>query len=215
MEASFTQCQLTWCKDRSMVYTMSRKNLDTREKILQASAELLVDQQGNGVRMGDIAKRTGVSRQAVYLHFATRTELLVATTKFIDEQLQVDKRLEPSRQAKTGSERLNLYIEAWGNYIPEIYGVAKALMNAQDSDEAADAAWKERMEAMKDGCRAAIEALHKDGNLSPDLKPKEAIELLWAMLSVRNWESLVQECGWSNKKYVDRLKLMAKKTFVV
>lgn len=198
-----------------MVYTMSRKNLDTREKILQASAELLVDQQGNGVRMGDIAKRTGVSRQAVYLHFATRTELLVATTKFIDEQLQVDKRLEPSRQAKTGSERLNLYIEAWGNYIPEIYGVAKALMNAQDSDEAADAAWKERMEAMKDGCRAAIEALHKDGNLSPDLKPKEAIELLWAMLSVRNWESLVQECGWSNKKYVDRLKLMAKKTFVV
>jgi AcrR family transcriptional regulator len=198
-----------------MVYTMSRKNLDTREKILQASAELLVDQQGNGVRMGDIAKRTGVSRQAVYLHFATRTELLIATTKFIDEQLQVDKRLEPSRQAKIGSERLNLYIEAWGNYIPEIYGVAKALMNAQDSDEAADAAWKERMEAMKDGCRAAIEALHKDGNLSPDLKPKEAIELLWAMLSVRNWESLVQECGWSNKKYVDRLKLMAKKTFVV
>lgn len=198
-----------------MVYTMSRKNLDTREKILQASAELLVDQQGNGVRMGDIAKRTGVSRQAVYLHFATRTELLIATTKFIDEQLQVDKRLEPSRQAKTGSERLNLYIEAWGNYIPEIYGVAKALMNAQDSDEAADAAWKERMEAMKDGCRAAIEALHKDRNLSPDLKPKEAIELLWAMLSVRNWESLVQECGWSNKKYVDRLKLMAKKTFVV
>lgn len=194
---------------------MSRKNLDTREKILQASAELLVDQQGNGVRMGDIAKRTGVSRQAVYLHFATRTELLIATTKFIDEQLQVDKRLEPSRQAKIGSERLNLYIEAWGNYIPEIYGVAKALMNAQDSDEAADAAWKERMEAMKDGCRAAIEALHKDGNLSPDLKPKEAIELLWAMLSVRNWESLVQECGWSNKKYVDRLKLMAAKTFVV
>jgi len=197
-----------------MVYTMSRKNLDTRDKILQASAELLVDQQGNGVRMGDIAKRTGISRQAVYLHFATRTELLIATTKFVDEQLQVDKRLAPSRQAQTGRERLNLYIEAWGNYIPEIYGVAKALMAAQDSDEAADAAWKERMVAMKDGCRAAIEALHKDGDLSQDLKPKEAIELLWAMLSVRNWESLVQECGWSNKKYVDRLKLMAVKTFV-
>jgi len=197
-----------------MVYTMSRKNLDTRDKILQASAELLVDQQGNGVRMGDIAKRTGISRQAVYLHFATRTELLIATTKFVDEELQVDKRLAPSRQAQTGRERLNLYIEAWGNYIPEIYGVAKALMAAQDTDEAADAAWKERMVAMKDGCRAAIEALHKDGELSADLKPKEAIELLWAMLSVRNWESLVQECGWSNKKYVDRLKLMAAKTFV-
>jgi len=193
---------------------MSSKNMDTRDKILQAAAELLVDEQGSAVRMGDIAKRTGVSRQAVYLHFATRTELLEATTRYIEQQLEVDKRLAPSRNASTGKERLALYIDAWGFYIPEIYGVAKALLAAKDTDEAADAAWRDRMLAMRDGCRAAIEALHRDGDLHPSLKPKEAIDMLWTLLSVRNWENLTQECGWSNKKYVSKMQLMAQNLFV-
>jgi len=34
-------------------------------------------------------------------------------------------------------------------------GVAKALLLAQDTDEAAASAWKGRMVAMRDGCRAA------------------------------------------------------------
>ncbi len=193
---------------------MSSKNLDTRTKILEATSQLLVKNSGGGVRMSDIAKHVGISRQAVYLHFSTRTELLVATTRYIDELLQVDERLAPSRQAQTGTERLDCYIEAWGYYIPEIYGVAKALMAAQDTDEAAAAAWKERMSAMRDGCRAAIEALNTDGELNTALKPKEAIDMLWTLLSVRNWENITIECGWSHKKYVEQMKLLARRAFV-
>lgn len=194
--------------------TMSRKNQSTRENILEASAQLLVENQGNGVRMSDIAKRTGISRQAIYLHFLTRTDLLEATTRYIDETLNIDERLAPSRQATSGEERLDRYIEAWGNYIPEIYGVAKALMNAQATDEAAAAAWRGRMLAMRDGCRAAIKALDDEGNLKPEFKPKEAIDLLWTMLSVSNWENLTIECAWSNKKYVKQMKELARLTFV-
>ena len=135
---------------------MSSENIDTRTRILEATVQTLVESGGHGVRMGDIAKETGISRQAVYLHFASRTDLLVAATRYLDEVLDVDRRLAPSRAAKTGVERLQLYIECWGNYIPEIYGVAKALMMARDTDEAAAAAWKDRMLAMRDGCRAAI-----------------------------------------------------------
>ena len=193
---------------------MSTKNLDTRTKILQASFQLLVEKQGSGVRMGDIAKHVGISRQAVYLHFTNRTDLLVATTKYIDETLQIDKRLAPSRQARSGTERLDRYIEAWGNYIPEIYGVAKALMAVQDTDEAAASAWKDRMHAMRDGCVSAIESLLADGELTTELKSEEAIDLLWTMLSVRNWENLTIECKWSNKKYVEQMKLQAKRAFV-
>ncbi|MFC1795838.1 TetR/AcrR family transcriptional regulator, partial [Pseudomonadota bacterium] len=95
--------------------------------------------------MGDIARQAGISRQAVYLHFASRTDLLVAATRHLDQVLDVDRSLAPSRAATSGTERLALYIECWGNYIPEIYGVAKALLLAQDTDEAAAAAWKDRM----------------------------------------------------------------------
>lgn len=193
---------------------MSREITDTRDKILAATVHMLEKHGGKGVRMGDIAKQTGISRQAVYLHFASRTELLVAATRYLDEKLDVDKRLAPSRAATSGVERLALYIECWGNYIPEIYGVAKALMVAQDSDDAAAAAWKDRMLAMRDGCRAAIEALHRDGDLAPGWTQPKAVDALWTMLLVPNWENLTGECGWSTKDYVRWMKAVASRTFV-
>ena len=136
--------------------------------------------------MGDIAKETGISRQAVYLHFASRTDLLVASTRHLDEKLDVDDRLAPSRNATSGIERLALYIECWGNYIPDIYGVAKALLLARETDEAAAAAWEDRMAAMRDGCRAAIDALHADQNLAPEWTREKAIDALWTMLPRQN-----------------------------
>lgn len=164
--------------------------------------------------MGDIARESRISRQAVYLHFTSRADLLIAATRFLDDKLDVDKRLAPSRAAATGIERLSLYIECWGHYIPDIYGVAKALLLAQDTDEAAAAAWKDRMAAMRDGCRAAIDALHADKKLAPGWTPEQATDALWTMLLVPNWEALTIECGWSTKQYVRGMKDLAKRAFV-
>ncbi len=74
---------------------MSSDKSDTRTRILEATVRMLEEQGGRGVRMGDIARESGVSRQAVYLHFASRTELLNAATRFVDERLEVDRRLAP------------------------------------------------------------------------------------------------------------------------
>ena len=169
---------------------------------------------GRGVRMGDIARQTGISRQAVYLHFASRIELLVAATRYLDEKLDVDSRLAPSRAATVGIERLALYIECWGHYIPEIYGVGKALMMARDTDDAAAAAWDDRMAAMRAGCRDAIDALHADGSLATGMTPQKATDALWAMLLVPNWEALTIDCGWSTEQYVGFMKTLAERTFV-
>lgn len=193
---------------------MSSENTETRTRILDATVSMLEQHGGRGVRMGDIAKESGISRQAVYLHFSSRTDLLVAATRYLDEKLDVDKRLAPSRAAATGIERLALYIECWGNYIPDIYGVAKALLLAQDTDEAAAAAWKDRMAAMRDGCRAAIDALQADKKLAPGWTPALATDALWTMLLVPNWEALTIECGWSTNQYVRWLTTLAKRTFV-
>jgi len=194
---------------------MSREIADTREKILAATVRMLEEHDGKGVRMGDIAKETGISRQAVYLHFASRTDLLVAATRYLDEKLDIDRRLAPSRAATSGVERLALYIDCWGAYIPEIYGVAKALLVAQDTDEAAAAAWKDRMAAMRDGCRAAVDALYADGVLASDWTRPKATDALWSLLLVPNWENLTIECGWSTKEYTRRMKILARRSFVV
>jgi len=193
---------------------MSSDNIETRTRILQATVRMLEEQGGRGVRMGDIAKAAGISRQAVYLHFASRAELLVAATRHLDEVLDVDRRLAPSRAATSGAERLALYIDSWGHYIPEIYAVAKALLLAQDTDDAAAAAWNDRMQAMREGCRAAIEALHSDGKLAPEWTSERATDVLWTMLQVPNWENLTIECGWSTQQYIRWMKTVARRTFI-
>ena len=193
---------------------MSSEKSDTRTRILQAALDLLEAGRGQGVRMGDIARRAGISRQAVYLHFPTRAELLIAATHHLDEIKGADARLVPSRTARSGTERLDAFIEAWGTYIPEIHGIAKALLAMGDTDAAAAEAWDKRMRDMREGCAAAIDALHRDGTLASAYPPDQATDLLWTMLSVRNWEQLTVTCGWPQARYVKTLKSAARRLFV-
>ena len=194
---------------------MSSENFDTRTRILKATLDLLEAGQGKGVRMTDIARSAGISRQAVYLHFSTRADLLIATTHYVDELKGSEGRLVASRTASNGIERLEAYIAAWGGYIPDIYGIAKALLAMRDTDEAARNAWDKRMQDMREGCEAAIKALDTDGVLSPAQTPDEATDILWTMLSVRNWEQLTIECGWSQARYIETMTALARRVFVV
>lgn len=191
---------------------MSSDNFDTRTKILAATWRLMEEQRGHGVRMSDIAGAAGISRQAVYLHFATRTELMIATTHYVDEVRGLNERLQRYRAATSGIEILEAYIEFWGNYIPEIYGIAKALLAVRETDEAAAEAWNDRMNAVRSGCRKTIEALQRDEMLDAGWSPDEATDFFWTILSVHNWENLTIKCGWSASRYIDSMQMLIKRT---
>jgi len=193
---------------------MSSSQIQTRTRILQSTWKLLEANPPKGVRMSDIAKDAGLSRQALYLHFPTRSELLVATTLHVDDVLKVEGRLQSSREAKNGIERLNAYVEAWGNYIPEIYGVGRALMAVQDTDDAARLAWSGRMLALREGCLAAVKQLKQDGDLLPELSTKQATDMFWGLLSVRMWEHYIHDCKWSQKRYIDVTQKMVKQVLL-
>ncbi len=161
--------------------------------------------------MSDIAKAANISRQALYLHFPNRAELLVATTRHVDQLHAIQDQLTTTRSAKTGRARLAAWIAVWGGYIPTIYGVAKALLAMRDSDAEAAAAWDDRMAAMREGCAAAVADLARDGDLIETLTQTEATDLLWTLVSVRNWEHLVRDCGWPQQRYIDVLTETAAK----
>lgn len=192
---------------------MSSDLPDTRTRILDCTWNLL-ESGDKKVRMSDIAKAAGISRQALYLHFPTRAELLVATTRHIDSVKMVDERLAESRAATGGRERLRAFIRAWGGYIPEIHGMSVALRAMRDSDEEAAAAWDERMQAVRHGCMAAVRALAKDGALKPPLDEEAATDLLWMILSVENWERLVRECNWPQERYIEIITKLAEEAVV-
>ncbi|MEX0338500.1 MAG: TetR/AcrR family transcriptional regulator [Arenibacterium sp.] len=173
---------------------------------MTATRDLLEDGGGSAVRMSDIAKRAGVSRQALYLHFPNRADLLTAVARHVDEIAGIDARLAESRTAKTGRARLKAFVRAWGDYIPVIFGMAKAFWAMMDKDQEARAAWDDRMRAMREGCAAAVLALHRDGELSDALSVEEATDLLWTLLSARNWEHLRFDCGWSQEAYLRHME---------
>lgn len=193
---------------------MSSGEESTRDRILRSTLRLLEAGDGNAVRLSDIAKEAGISRQALYLHFPSRAELLIATTRYLDDVHATDDRLMASRTAASGRERLTAWIDAWGNYIPEVYGVAKALVAMKDSDADALAAWEDRMAAVRHGCAAAIAALKRDGALIDTLDETTATDILWSLLSISLWERLRKDCGWSQAAYVAFMHEMAMKALV-
>lgn len=172
----------------------------TKTRILETTWKVL-ETRSDKNRMSDIATAVGISRQALYLHYPTRAELLIATTKHIDKVKKVNQRLELSRAAGSGIERLHFFIKAWGGYIPEIHGISVALRNMRENDKAAAEAWDERMQAVRHGCQAAVRAIEKDGKLKSDLSEQVATDILWTLLTVENWERLVLDCTWSQSEY--------------
>lgn len=193
---------------------MSSKNIETRKNIVQTAAELLLESKGEGVRMADIAKGSGISRQAVYLHFPSRGELMIAAVRYLDDVYGLDDEVRRFREAQTGVEILEAFIEFWGNYVPKIYGVAKALMALRETGDAAAAAWKDRMDSVRSGCRRTIETIEHEGLLSPAWTVEEAVDLMWTMLSIENWEKLTKECSWTADEYVNKVKMVMKRLLI-
>ena len=193
---------------------MSSNEIDTRTRILESAWHLLEERRGQGVSMGDIAKDVGISRQAVYLHFASRTELMIATMNYVDEVKGLYGRLEKLQSIPSGIELLEACIDIWGNYIPEIYGLAKAMLLTKDSDEAMAAAWNNSMGCLRDVCQQTIETLDSEGMLSSEWSPEDATDLFWTVISINNWEQLTKVCGWSTRQYLDHMKTLLKRTLV-
>ena len=164
--------------------------------------------------MRDVADAADVSRQAVYDHFGSRSELMVATARYGDEVRGLEERLRAYRSAVSGVERLEAFIEFWGNYIPEIHGIARALLAARESDAAVAAAWDDRMRVVQEACLDIVGRLQRDGMLAPGWPPEEAGEMLWSLLSIGNWENLTLERGWDVSLYITRMQQLTKRAFV-
>ncbi|MEP3847520.1 MAG: TetR/AcrR family transcriptional regulator [Paracoccaceae bacterium] len=188
---------------------MSSNEPDTRTRILAASMKLLESAPTKLPRMSDIAKAAGISRQALYLHFDSRTDLLVETTRYQDHTNNADQKLMTHRNKIRGRDKLDAFVLAWGNYIPEIWGVARALVTLSATEPEAAAALDQRMADVRQGFEAAIKVIDSDGDLPPALNVTLATDLVAMLMSFRNWETLTQSMGWTQDCYVETMRAMA------
>jgi AcrR family transcriptional regulator len=187
---------------------MSSGESATRTRILVAARELLEKTPGAPVSMGQIAQHAGVSRQALYLHFADRTSLFIEVSRMADAVARTPARQRRVDRARTAREALRAAIALQALLKPELRGIATALDVLRRTDPAADAAWKEREHARLQRCEAVVTRLHAEGELAPAWEPDTAARLLWAATSLRVWEDLVVDQGWSTDRYRTHLTAM-------
>ena len=185
---------------------MSSGDPETRQRILRATRELVEQGRGQSVRLEDIAERAGVSRQAIYLHFGSRVGLMVATVQYVDRSAGFFERTQHVRDAESGLAALDLFIAFWADYVPGIFGLAKMLLAARDTDQAAAAAWADRMDGLWNVCHHLTSWIERDGLLASQWTAETAADMLWTVISIQAWESLVVEKGWSKTDYVRRLQ---------
>jgi len=185
---------------------MSSGDPETRKRILEATRELVEHSRGKAVRMEDIARRAGVSRQALYLHFGSRMDLMVATVQHVDEAGGFFDRTRHVREAENGVAALNLFVAFWADYVPGVFGLAKILLATRETDPAAAAAWADRTNGLWNIFHYLTKWIERDGMLASQWTPETAADMVWTLISVQSWESLVIERGWSQEEYVERIQ---------
>jgi AcrR family transcriptional regulator len=198
--------------------TEPSESLDTRERILRVTWRLLEERRGQNVRLEDVARAANVSRQAVYLHFGSRTTLFVETARYADESLKLMERIRETCDAETGVVAIEAYVRFWASYAPDVYGLAKALLALRETDEAAAAAWNDRMAAFREGCLTILRQVNRDGapaiSLAAPWTVETAADYFYAALSIPTWESLTIERGWASEEYIERVTLAIKRALL-
>jgi AcrR family transcriptional regulator len=182
---------------------MSRTN--SRTQILEAALALITRRGDASVTVAEIGKAAGVSRQAVYLNFVDRADLMLALVRFVDERRGLSRELEKIRSAPDGlaAVRELVALQARGN--PEVRAIARALDAVRRTDAEVERSWQDRLNDRLQGCRQIVSRLEADGVLRKDLKPAAAADLLWSITSLRAWDDLILQRGWSAKQYEKRI----------
>ena len=186
---------------------MSRSRSEqTRAAILDAAVRLLETDGYHAVGLAAVGREAGVSRQAIYLHFGSKANMLKALVDELNE-----KYLFPAFErcgvweSDSGIEALDAWVEVVALTTPPILAVANAVDVARRSDPEAEAIWRRPTRGRYADCLRIARWLAQDGTLAPDWETADAARFLWAATSIRVFEELTSH-GWSRSRYTRRLQ---------
>jgi AcrR family transcriptional regulator len=151
--------------------------------------------------MADIARAAGISRQAVYLQFADRAALMTEMVRYADCKRGLEQELRKIAEAPTGAAALSEMASLQARLNPQIWAAARAVEAVRRTDKDAERSWQDRLQHRLEGCRRIIDRLQQEQNLRPGLDPEIAADLLWTITSLRTWEDLVLQRGWTAPEY--------------
>lgn len=175
--------------------------LGTRDRLLQAAEDLIREVGVPVLTLAAVAKRAGVSRQAVYLHFGNRASLLVAMARRMDHVSGFVGRLVGSRTLEP-VPAFRRMVELWLAYLPTILPVARALEAAAVAGDDGALAYHDRMDEWRAAIRVAVARLADAGALAHAWDVDRATDWVWAQMLPSVYDHLTGSRGWSGDDVV-------------
>lgn len=186
----------------------------TRAALLAATRAMLEEQGAESLTMAAVAERAGVSRRAVYLHFASRTELLTELFGYVSEREGLAASLQPVWQAPDAGAALDQWARHLARFHPRVLAVAHAIQQVRRVDPDAAQHWQLVMADQQACCHRLAAWLSREQRLAPPWTVQTATDMLWALMSYDLLEELLVDRGWSTRRYRTYLTTLLRSTFL-
>jgi AcrR family transcriptional regulator len=186
----------------------------TRAALLTAAQTILQERGFEALTMTAVADRAGVTRRAVYMHFASRAELVAALFDHVATVEGLQESVRGVWEAADAAGALDRWAAHLARYQPRLLAVDRAVQRVwrQDPDAAAH---RRRVVAEKlANCRRLAQRLHDEGRLAGGWTTESAADMLFALISSDMIEALIVDRGWSRERLAEHLALLLRSTFV-
>lgn len=177
-----------------MVRRTKEEALETREQLLDAAEKVFLERGVGHATLAEVADAAGVTRGAVYHHFASKAELFEAMVA--RAEMPIDAAFEASHTPDTdplrvlGERALNALLElARSPRVRRVYEVVFLRCEYTDDLAAVEKRSLGEREHCLSLCSGLLEKAVTLGQLPPDTDTRMASHLLFAFISgvMRDW----------------------------
>jgi AcrR family transcriptional regulator len=182
---------------------VSSGRADTRAAILTAARAQFEEQGYFGAAMEAVAKKAGVSRQAIYLHFASKADLLSALHLHIFEtDVQPALERHPVWTAPSSLDALDASIAVDAEVASKVWQIHETFVMARRHHPEVDDTLRPREAERYAEIARLARWLKDEGVLAPGTRASHLADSYWGLTSTGTFVNLVIERGWS----LDRFK---------
>ncbi|MET9342542.1 helix-turn-helix domain-containing protein [Nonomuraea sp. NPDC003804] len=185
----------------------------TREALLAAARELIEKEGFEATTMAAVAARAGVSPRALYLHFASRGDLLTQLYRHLGATEDIGSSLERVWNSPDAVSALGEWAHHLARAHPRIMAVSLAVERARSVDPDAAELHRTTMDNWRRGCTRLLSWLADEGRLAPPWTLEAAVDMLWGLMSWSLLERLLVERGWTPEEYGLHMATLLRSTF--
>jgi AcrR family transcriptional regulator len=180
----------------------------TRAALLDAARQLVETGGFGALTMAAVAQRAGVTRRGAYLHFGSRSELVLALFDHVNQVEGLSDSLQRVWAAPDALDALDEWAAHLARFHPRILRVDLATAAAADQDPDAAAHRAHVAADQRAACRRLAQRLADEGVLAPNWTVESATGLLWAVLASDFLARLLEDPAWGPNQLAARLALL-------